>query len=195
MENYIIKQIHNMLLNAYSKDLTLSLDLGESVIKLWQLMSNKQKATLRGKFRFEDSYEKQVIEITENNIDMTFIDFDSELIVPESCHECFNECSYYKFDKCLLESLDLNTELPKEKRLAIIDKITKKPYMLQYCDLGILTQYCYVNIPHNHYYVGFYETIQKNMFNSTMYEDFTKAMRATTRAYYDMLYKAKYSNL
>jgi hypothetical protein len=92
------------------------------------------------------------------SVTVTHIDMDNEIVVPEACHDCFDDCPFYdaENEQCLRTDEVIEKEIRDwEKTLFENDKITIARTVT---DLK-----CYLDIPHYHYFQTYTITLRKGL--------------------------------
>ena len=92
------------------------------------------------------------------SVSITKIDEDSEIITPESCHECSEDCPFYDIEKeeCLRTDNIIDNEMAEwRKTLFESDHIT--------IARTIAEKKCYLDIPHYHYFQAYTITLRKGL--------------------------------
>jgi hypothetical protein len=93
-----------------------------------------------------------------SSVSITKIDENSEIITPESCHDCSEDCPYYDIEKeeCLRTNEFIDKEIAEwEKTLFKNDYIT--------IARTIVEKMCYLDIPHYHYFQAYTITLRKGL--------------------------------
>lgn len=102
--------------------------------------------------QFDDGYEyiEAYVHFNEHfniyEMDVSYFDYDNEIIAPESCHDCSTDCQFYKKGDCTTKPEKEMAEHMRKKTLKG-NKVSISP--------DIIGRKCFVNISHNHYYKGY----------------------------------------
>jgi hypothetical protein len=92
------------------------------------------------------------------SVTVTHIDMDNEIIVPEACHDCSDDCPFYdaENEQCLRTDDIIEKEIRDwKKALFVNDKITIARIVFE--------QKCYLDIPHYHYFKAYSVTLRKGL--------------------------------
>jgi len=115
-------------------------------------------------YRYTDAYEQELIEVNTrtNRYGVTFYtllvertDFDNEIITPESCHDCSEDCQYYGRTQCNRTDKAIQREIDQWKKAK---EVKARDLTLS---TSIVETECHLNVSHHHAYRGFilmYET-------------------------------------
>jgi hypothetical protein len=109
------------------------------------------------------SYDMEIyIEINEYqtpiSVSITKIDEDNEIITPQSCHDCSEDCPFYDIEKeeCLRTDDIIDKEKAEwQKTLFENDHIT--------IARTIAEKMCYLDIPHYHYFKAYTITLRQGL--------------------------------
>jgi hypothetical protein len=121
------------------------------------------------KMTYVDSYDyvEIVIDLNEYKVPVklyfTRADLTEEIIVPESCHICDEDCEYYdpNSDECTLSDEEINREFEEWERVLFeSEKITIKRV--------VVSVKCYLDIPHYHYYKGYEIVLNESLLPETV---------------------------
>jgi len=79
--------------------------------------------------------------------------FNDEIVKPESCHDCFPSCMYYKNGQCNLSELEIAKEEREHLELkALIVNLFNGTLTIF---PEIFSETCHLNVTHEHYYKGY----------------------------------------
>jgi hypothetical protein len=114
-------------------------------------------------FIFIEGYDIEIcIEINEYQVPtgvfVTKFDENNEIITPESCHDCSEDCPFYNAqnEECLRTDDIIDKEMAEwRKALFVSDDIT--------IARTIAEKKCYLDIPHYHYFQAYTITLRKGL--------------------------------
>jgi hypothetical protein len=124
----------------------------------WKYEVNMEMGYLKMEYQDAYQYEEIFIDLNEYNVPVkatiTRASLDEEIVTPESCHECFEECPYYSEDECKITDENIDKEIEEwEKVLVEKGKLVVKRVIVEL--------ECFLDVRHYHLLKG-YEVVLKD---------------------------------